>query len=137
VLALNTFFFATGVLVIFDQGRYLLWFLYAGSAVFYSALVFRGEFPRKDGEILSERNARPLSSILTIHGAFLAFLLFSIWWARSIYPALPDWLTDKHGRTSTFEFLFIVAAVGMHMIERRWLYVEAETAVADPGDSPV
>jgi hypothetical protein len=134
-------FFATGVLVTFDQDRYLPWFLYAGSAVVYSALVFRGEFPRKEGEILSERNARSLSAILTIHGAFLAFLLFSIWWARSIYPALPDWLTDtirsRGGPISTFEFLFIVAAVGMHFIERRWLYVEAETAVADSGDSPV
>jgi hypothetical protein len=122
--------------VVFDQGRYLPWFLYAGSAVFYSALVFRGEFPRKDGKILSERNARSLSAILTIHGAFLAFLLLSIWDTRSFYPALLDWLTDRHGRTSTFEFLFIIAVSGMHMIERRWLYVEAEATVSDSGDSP-
>jgi hypothetical protein len=123
--------------VLVDQGRYLPWFLYAGCAVFYTALVFRGEFPRKGAMILSERNGRSLSAILTIHGAFLAFLLLSIWDARSFYPALPDWLTDKHGRGSNFEFLFCVAVAGMHMIERRWLYVEAETAVADSGDSPV
>jgi hypothetical protein len=130
--------FATGVQVTFDQDRYLPWFLYAGSAVFYSALVFRGEFPRKEGEILSERNARSLPAILTIHCAFLVLLWLCIWVAGSIYPALPEWLTDtvrdRGGPISTFEFAFIVAAVGMHFIERRWLYVEADTEVSDSGD---
>jgi apolipoprotein N-acyltransferase len=124
------------VQVIFEQHRYLLsWLLYGGSAAFYTALVFRGEFSKKEAEILSERNRRSLSAILKIHGAFLAFLLLSIWAAISIYPALPDWLTEKRGRWSTFEFVLIIAAVGMHMIERRWLYVEVETEVFDSGDS--
>jgi hypothetical protein len=65
-----------------------------------------------------------------MHAAFLAFVLFATWLAIVFYPRLPDWLTvtvhDRGSPISAFELLFIVVMVGIHFLERRWLYVEAE-----------
>lgn len=116
--------------MIFDQYHHLAWYLYGSAAVVYTGLVFRGELPRKGAMIFSEHNARTPSAILTIHASFLMVVLLSIRAARSIYPALPDWLTatirDRGAPTSAFEVILIVAVVGVHFLERKLLYVAAK-----------
>jgi len=109
---------------------FLPWLLYGGSAVLYTGLIFRGGWPG---------SAKPLSAILTIHGGFLAVLLAAVRIARLIYPKLPNWLTVtvsvRGGPISAFEFLLVVAVVGMHFLERRWLNesAPAEDRVQEPG----
>jgi hypothetical protein len=123
-----------------DQQRFFPLFLYGGFAILYTALVFRGELPRKYARILSQRNARPRSSILTIHAAFVAFLLYSVHVGVSVFPTLPGWLTDtirdRGAPISTFEFLFVVAFVSIPFLERRWLYVERTSAAESEEELP-
>ena len=115
--------------MVFGQQLFGTWPLYVGAAVFYTAVTFRGELRSSKARIFSRDNARPLSSILTIHALFLTALLISIWVARSVLPDLPEWLTDTmniyEAPMSGLELVFIFAGLGMHYIELRLLYVDA------------
>jgi len=117
------------------NSRWFPWFLYIGSALLYTALTFRGEIPTKDAQILSKHNSRSAIEIITIHIVFLASLLFCIKFARLMQPKLPSWLMNPVATLgppiSMLQFLFIVAAVGMHFLERRLLFVPAETKAND------
>lgn len=113
--------------------RHFPWPVYVLAGAAYSALAFRGELPREGALIFSKQNARPLSTILAIHLAFLTILLGLLWLAPYIEPFLPIWLTDDtylvgyHGSTySVLEYLFIFLMIGMHCLERRWLYLKAK-----------
>jgi hypothetical protein len=88
--------------------------------------------------IFSKRNARSLAEIVSIHAVFLTILLWLIQFADYIEPSLPEWATDPIGsgsrRLSVLEIVLILTMVGVHFIERRWLYVEIETAAPDVED---
>lgn len=93
----------------------LPWLLYGGSAVLYTGLVFRDGLLKK----------RALTATLAIHAGFLSVLLAVIKIARYAYPRLPEWLgvtvSGRGAPISLFEFVIIVAMVGIHFLERRWL----------------
>ena len=109
--------------------------LYGGSTVLYTALVFRGELPLSGARILSRTNTRPLSNIVAMHIAMIGILVCSVYMAVGAFPYLPDWLTytisSRGAPISTFEFLFVLAFVGISMIERKFLYREAKDARTD------
>lgn len=111
------------------------WWIYTGAALLYTALTFRGELPRREALIFSKDNARPLTSILTIHAAFLGALLAAIWMAIDSLPVLPSWLTTTFNfhmaPMSGLELVFIVGGIAMHYVERRWLYEGADKSDID------
>ena len=75
-----------------------------------------------------------------IHTVFLAILLGLMQFASHIEPLLPNWMTDTlsdSGRGKEISIITIscfLAMIVMHLIERRWLYVEVEAAFSDVED---
>lgn len=120
--------------LIFDPLQYFSWWIYAAVGVWYTGLEFGGELLRND--IFSKRNAKPLSTIFTIHLAFLTILLGLTRLAVFIYPSLPDWLTNtfhvRGAAVSILDILFIIAMFVMHKTEQRLIYVESDTG--DPSN---
>jgi hypothetical protein len=120
------------VVLFLDPLQYFSWWVYGGVAVVYTALVFHGELSKKDGPyIFSERNARPLSEIISIHLVFLAIFWGLMQIGASTYRFLPNWITtmfDSRGSAySVLDILYILAMIALHYVERRWLYVEPAT----------
>jgi hypothetical protein len=112
------------------------WFLYGSAAIIYTSVVFRRKLPRRDASIFSARNARPLSSIFTLHLVMLAVLLYSVHMAVAVFPFLPDWLTIKVRRGATlFEALFIMAFMGAAELERRWMFIEKSDGQSNLGET--
>jgi len=97
----------------------------------FTALLFNDDLFKDGVRIFSKQNARSSSAIIQIHLAFLTILLGFMKLAPWIKPSLPDWLTDTFRarglEVSIFDILFIFAMIGMHLIERRWLYAESAT----------
>ena len=105
------------------------WLEYGGPAVMYTAFVLRGEFPLNGARILSRKNKRPITSVVTMHAIMVGILLYSVHMADAVLPRLPDWLTvivSRRAHVTLFEFIFILVFMGIGELERRWLYVEAE-----------
>lgn len=111
------------------------WWIYVGAALLYTALTFRGELPRSEALIFSKDNARPPTSVVTIHAVFLGGLLAAIWMAIEAIPVLPSWLMDTFifyaMPMSVLELAFIGGWFAMHYIERRLLYVGVDKSAID------
>lgn len=115
----------------------LPWFQYGGSALAYTAFVLRGELPPRGSGILSKRNKRPVTSMITMHVAMLAVLLYSVHMATAIFPFLPNWLTVQmsvRGHITLFELILVLTFAGIAELEHRWLYVEVEDAASASAD---
>jgi hypothetical protein len=108
--------------------------MFAAISVFYTAMAFSGIMRRQDARVFSRQNAKPLSSILTIHFEFLALLWGLMWSASLFYPRLPVWITDtsisRRGYTY-LDLLFVLVMGVMYLIERRWIYLEAESDISN------
>ena len=91
----------------------------------YTALVCSDELSKNGPLIFSNRDARHLPMILWMHLAFLT-ILFGMWRLASYAdPHLPHWMTEYAGRRGTiFNIVFILGMLGMHLVERKMLYVE-------------
>ena len=120
---------------------YFSWLWFAIVGVIYSAVVFTGEMSKDGPLIFSKRNAKSLSEIIRIHLAFLFFILALLWFTIRIMPFMPNWMSEKIRRGLTYyDVFFVLAMIGLSLIERRWLFVESETFVlyhenADENDS--
>jgi len=117
----------------------LAWFTYGGSAVLYSAFVLHGEFPLNGARILSKKNIRPITSMITMHAVILGILLYSVHMAVAVFPFLPNWLTIQvtgRGHVTLFELILILVFVCISQVERKWLYVEQEDSASGSTESP-
>lgn len=115
------------------------WFLYGGSAVLYTAAVLRGELPPGGTGLLSKKNMRTTSSMITTHAVMLAVVIYSVHMAAELLPFLPDWLTIRvSGRwhMTLFGLLLLLTFPGVAELERRWLYVEAHESQSDSTENP-
>ena len=121
---------AMGVLI-YAPFQSFEWPNYLVFGAVFTALLFSDELFEDGIRIFSKQNARSSSAIIQIHLAFLAILLGFMKLSPCIKPSLPNWLTDTFRarglEVSIFDILFIFAMIGMHLIERRWLYVESAT----------
>jgi hypothetical protein len=116
----------------FDPLQQFSWSTFAAAGVFYSALQFSGVIYKEGALIFTTQNAKPLSAILTVHFQFLTLLLGLMWIAPFVYPHLSGWLTDTVGRHgSGFDILFVFLMAVMHLIERRWIYLESESDISN------
>ena len=108
---------------------------YIGLSIFYSALAFKGELPRKEARLFSKKNGRTFQNILLIHLEFLMILWGLIWLYPLFERILPDWLTDetfapsRSGRHSysILECSVPFLMIGMAYIERRLISTERKT----------
>lgn len=114
----------------FDPMQHFSWWVFLGAGLLFTANIFTGILWKNGPLVLSKRNAKPISSVLTIHAEFLVFLLVLMWGAPFLYPGLPGWMTDtftaRGTEVSTVDLVFIVLMGIMHLIERRWVYQEVE-----------
>jgi hypothetical protein len=114
----------------FDPMQYFSWWVFLGAGLLFTAFTFTGILWKNGPLVLSKQNAKPVSSVLTIHTEFLLVLFVLTWGAPFLYPALPGWMTDTfHARgttVSTIDVVYIVLMGIMHLIERRWIYQESE-----------
>lgn len=120
-----------------DQLQYFSWWGYGFAAIVYTALVFRSELSKEEGPLIfSKQNSRTLTAILVSHVAFLTILFALLRTASFLLTALPDWMTDtfraRGTHVSIADLSFILLVLLMHLIERRWLYVESEESFHDP-----
>jgi hypothetical protein len=121
----------------FDPMQYFSWWIFLGAGLLFTVNIFTGILWKNGSLVFSKRNAKPISSVLTIHAEFLLVLFVLMWGAPFLYPALPGWMTDTfyaRGTTvSTVDVVFIVLMGIMHLIERRLIYQDAEDdAIATP-----
>lgn len=90
--------------------------------------------------VFSTKNTVPLSKVLLVHLTFLTIILVGFKCISYIMFYFPDWLTDetirfRGGAFSGLELMVIVSMMIMHIIERKWIYVEAETDVSEKDNS--
>jgi hypothetical protein len=118
-------------LLIYAPFQSFEWQNYLPLGAVFTALLFKDDLFGDGVRIFSKQNARSSAAIIQIHLTFLALLLGFMKLAPRIEPSLPNWLTDtfraRGSEYSIFDILFICAMLGMHLIERRWLYVESAT----------
>jgi hypothetical protein len=114
----------------FDPMQYFSWWFFLGAGLLFTINIFTGILWKNGPLVLSKRNAKSTSSVLTIHAEFLLVLFVLMWGAPFLYPALPGWMTDTfyaRGTTvSTVDVVFIVLMGIMHLIERRLIYQDAQ-----------
>lgn len=117
----------------FDPMQYFSWWVFLGAGILFTVNIFTGILWKNGPLVLSKRNAKPVSAVLTIHAEFLLVLFVLMRGAPFLYPVLPGWMTDTfyaRGTTvSTVDVVFIVLMGIMHLIERRWIYRAAEDDV--------
>ena len=122
-----------------DSLLHFSWWGYVVVAALYTMVVFRGDLSREGPFILTKENARTPLAISCIHVAFLTMLLWAARAAPYILPLLPRWMTDTiHARginLTIADALFILTALAMHQIERRWLFVDSQPPVTEPGNN--
>ena len=109
---------------------------FAIMAGIYSLLVFATG--RRSGMIFSKRNAMPTSTVFAEHLKFLTILLLLLWAVTSLYPHLPEWSKavrytgrSDRGSSSGVDLGFLVAMIAMFVMERRRIYIEADTESED------
>lgn len=113
------------------------WPWFAACVVIYSAYVCSGEMSKDGPLIFSKRNARKLTEIIYIHLAFLMVLLALMWFEIRTEPSMPNWMSEKMGRSGTFfDYIFIIAMIGLGYIERRWLFVGSDASDTDHDCDP-
>jgi hypothetical protein len=113
----------------YDIFQYFSWWVYLGSALIYTALVFSGELSKEGPRIFSKANARSTQFIIAVHINFLILLLLLVKITCFFDPSFPDWMTRNTGRGSTFLDLFsILGMMLMGFLERRTLYRASKTA---------
>lgn len=116
--------------------RYFSWTRFAIVAVVYSAVVFWSELARNGPFIFSRKNARSKPQVWLAHAIFLTILLCDYRICNEIVPALPFWMTDTFhlrfsNRASLADIISILLALGMALVERKWLYREIPLVSAD------
>jgi hypothetical protein len=83
--------------------------------------------------IFSKRNTRSIASVIRGHTIILMILMLLTEIAIGSYSSLPNWITEKiiprrFGRDSIFELLCIAIVVSMAYVEKRWIYIEDDSA---------
>jgi hypothetical protein len=115
----------------FDPLQYFSWWIFVAAGFLYTAMAFSGLLYKESALVFTKRNAKSLSEIFTIHLEFLTMLFGLMWIAPFIYPHLPRWLTDPvivRGATHSVADIFLIFVMAiMNFIERRHIYVEADT----------
>jgi hypothetical protein len=126
-------------MLLYAPFQFFEWPTYFVFGAIFTALLFSGDLSAREARIFSKQNARSSTAVVLIHLAFLAVLLGVMMLARSIKPSLPNWLTDtfnaRGSAVSISDIFFIFGMIGLHLIERRWVYVEFETNISDPGNN--
>jgi hypothetical protein len=107
------------------------------TAAIYTWFAFMGGYSRP-AMVFRKRNAVPTSTILSEHLKFLTILLVLMLTVTWLYPNLPEWskeiwYTGRSGRwgLSGVDLGFLLAMATMLQVERRRIYVEAETESED------
>jgi|SRR5579872_1072358 len=111
------------------------WWVYGCILAVYTGFALGFAYMDGRAPIFSKRNARPLTAIISAHGAFLVIVMLFLWSANYIRPLLPNWITQEtiHGTTSIYEILFAVAFLGIAFVERRWIFVESRADASETG----
>lgn len=127
---LTSFISQAGSVLLWDPLQSFSLWIYLGVAVAYTALVFHGEFSKQDGPmILSKRNCRSISSIVSIHLGFLALLFLLMRCCILGFPYLPNWMTASfvlHGTDdSALDILYMLLMIVFYRLERKYLYVDS------------
>lgn len=114
-----------------DPLEYFSWWVFAGAAAFYTLISFTGILQSVGAKVLTKNNAKPKSEVLSVHFGFLILLAVLLWSAHLLYSYLPEWMTETYSvrgtSVSNVDVLFLVILAGLHLIERRWIYVDART----------
>ena len=104
------------------------WLKYLLVGIAYTFFVFWLSLEEDQAQILSKRNVTPRSTIIVVHLLYLALIFSFMPFIPRIKGALPDWMTVRHGRMgSIFGVMLLLAALILRIIERHFIYVEAET----------
>ncbi|MDR5725979.1 MAG: hypothetical protein RB191_00765 [Terriglobia bacterium] len=110
------------------------WPTYFVIGAIFTVLLFSQELSAREARIFSKKNARSSTAVVLIHLAFLSVLLGFMMLAPYIKASLPNWLTDtfnaRGSEVSIFDIFFIFGMIGLHLIERRCVYVESEEDVS-------
>jgi uncharacterized membrane protein (DUF485 family) len=118
----------------FDPLQYFSWWVFVAAGFFYTVMAFSPVLHKESGLVFTKRNAKPLSAILTVHLEFLMILFGLMWIAPFLYPRLPGWLIDTvivRGATHSIADIFFVFVMAiMYLVERRYIYVEADTQLS-------
>lgn len=113
------------------------WWKYFCLAIGCAILAF-GNVVGDGHSIFSKQNSRPFLEVLMIHAVFLTILLGLMRFADYIEPALPHWLTYRFSpdpdewKLSILDWSFLLTFFAMSIIERLWLYMEADTNSNEP-----
>ena len=106
----------------------LVWLKYLLVGIAYTIFVFWYSLTKDEARILSKQNVTPRSTIIVVHLLYLALIFSFMPFIPRIEGALPDWMTVRHGRMgSIFVVMLLLAALILRIIERHFIYVEAET----------
>jgi len=118
--------------------QYFSWWIYVLAGALFTVYAFTGLLYKEGSLVFSEQNAKPLSAVLIVHLEFLLILFGLMWIAPFVYPYLPNWMTDtfnvRGAAVSSVDVLFVLAMGALHLIERRWIYLESEAGGPDAGD---
>lgn len=113
-----------------DPLQHFSWWIFAGASILFTAFGFTSILYRDGARVLTKDNARPRSAVLSVHSGFLLTLAAILWIANLLYPHLPEWMIDTYPlrgvSVSNLDVLFIVVMGVLHLIERRWIYVDAK-----------
>jgi len=105
------------------------WGRFAFLAGMYTFIVLTSGWFRIGIAFSSKRSMAPLQTILRVHLQYLAVLLLLYWLMTSLYPHLPNWMTDQwihaRGSKSDLDVLLLLAMLGMFFAERKRIYVKA------------
>ena len=75
------------------------------------------------------RSAVSWWKIIAVHSTFVMTLVGFIWFASWLAQFLPDWMTETtrpmSKPDSVSDFLFSAGVLGLHGLERFWLYVQS------------
>ena len=106
----------------------LVWLKYLLVGIAYTIFVFWYSLTKDEARILSKQNVTPRSTIIVVHLLYLALIFSFMPFIPRIEGALPDWMTVRHGRMgSIFGVMLLLAALILRIIERHFIYAEAET----------
>ena len=111
-----------------DMLDHFTWARFAFLAGMYTFIVLTSGWFRI-GIAFSSRSAAPLPTLLRVHLQYLAALLLFYWLTTSLYPHLPNWMTDQwiraRGSKSDLDVLLLLTMLGMFFAERKRIYVNA------------
>ncbi len=96
------------------------WAIYFAVCVGYSILVFGFAWSDGHSRLFSSDHARPRSTVVQVHLAYLCAVTGWIWFAQFVKPVLPRWVVAG-GRGSWFMVFAGLGIVALVIAEQSWL----------------